>query len=84
MDITYVHTCEGWAYLAIVVNLASQRVAGWAIADHIEASPVCDAMRLALTEPDQPPSPQHVHLVRARDQSRELTRARTVHAYYSD
>lgn len=48
-DITYVRTWEGWAYLATVIDLASRRVVGWAMADHMEASLVCDAMRMALT-----------------------------------
>lgn len=47
-DITYIRTWEGWAYLATVIDLASRRVVGWAIADHMEASLVCDAMRMAL------------------------------------
>jgi putative transposase len=37
-DITYVRTWEGWAYLATVIDLASRRVVGWAMADHMEAS----------------------------------------------
>ncbi len=48
-DITYVRTWEGWAYLATVIDLASRRVVGWAMADHMEASLVCDAMEMALT-----------------------------------
>jgi putative transposase len=47
-DITYVRTWQGWAYLATVMDLASRRIVGWAIADHMEASLVCDAMRMAL------------------------------------
>jgi putative transposase len=47
-DITYVRTWEGWAYLATVIDLASRRVVGWAMADHMEASLVCDAIRMAL------------------------------------
>ena len=47
-DITYVRTWQGWAYLASVIDLASRRVVGWAIAEHMEASLVCDAMRMAL------------------------------------
>ena len=47
-DITYLWTWEGWAYLATVIDLASRRVVGWAIADHMEASLVCDAMNMAI------------------------------------
>jgi putative transposase len=48
-DITYVRTWEGWGYLATVIDLASRKVVGWAVADHMEASLVCDAMRMAIT-----------------------------------
>ena len=34
-DITYIATWEGWAYLATVIDLASRRVVGWALADHM-------------------------------------------------
>jgi len=54
-DITYVRTWQGWAYLATVIDLASRRVVGWAMADHMESSLVCEAMRMALH--DRRPSP---------------------------
>jgi transposase InsO family protein len=47
-DITYLRTWQGWAYLATVIDLASRRVVGWAIADHMEASLVCDALKMAI------------------------------------
>ena len=34
-DITYVRTWEGWLYLATVIDLASRRVVGWSMADHM-------------------------------------------------
>jgi putative transposase len=46
-DITYIWTWEGWAYLATAIDLAS-RVVGWALADHMRAGLVCDALRMAL------------------------------------
>jgi transposase InsO family protein len=54
-DITYVRTWEGWAYLATVMDLAGRRIVGWAVADHMEASLVCDAMRTTLTARRPPP-----------------------------
>ncbi|MDQ6948584.1 MAG: IS3 family transposase [Actinomycetota bacterium] len=54
-DITYVRTWEGWAYLATVIDLASRRVVGWALADHMEASLACDALRMALAARRPPP-----------------------------
>jgi transposase InsO family protein len=47
-DITYVWTWEGWLYLATVIDLASRRVVGWAMADHLRAELVCDALRMAV------------------------------------
>ncbi len=47
-DITYVRTWEGWLYLATVIDLASRRVVGWAMADHMRAELVCDALRMAI------------------------------------
>jgi transposase InsO family protein len=48
-DITYLWTWEGWAYLATVIDLASRRVVGWALAEHMRAELVCDALRMAIT-----------------------------------
>jgi transposase InsO family protein len=48
-DVTYVRTWQGWAYLATVIDLASRRVVGWALADHMETSLVTDALRMAIT-----------------------------------
>lgn len=48
-DITYLWTWEGWAYLATVLDLASRRVVGWAVADHMEAPLVCDALSMAIS-----------------------------------
>jgi putative transposase len=47
-DITYVRTWEGWLYLATVLDVFSRRVIGWAIADHLRASLVCAALRMAI------------------------------------
>lgn len=47
-DITYVPTTEGWLYLAVVLDLFSRRVVGWATADHLRCELACDALRMAL------------------------------------
>ncbi len=47
-DITYVMTWEGWAYLATVIDLASRRVVGWALADHMRTELVEDALKMAF------------------------------------
>ena len=49
-DITYVRTWEGWLYLATVIDLESRRVVGFAVADHMRASLVCDALEMAITQ----------------------------------
>lgn len=47
-DITYVPTAEGWLYLAVVLDLFSRRVVGWATADHLRSELACDALQMAL------------------------------------
>lgn len=47
-DITYVPTAEGWLYLAVVLDLFSRRIVGWATADHLRAELACDALKMAL------------------------------------
>jgi putative transposase len=46
-DITYLRTGEGWCYLATVIDLASRRVVGFAMAEHMRASLVCEALGMA-------------------------------------
>ena len=41
-------TWEGWLYVATVLDVFSRRVIGWAIADHLRASLVCAALRMAV------------------------------------
>lgn len=47
-DITYVHTWEGWLYLATVIDLGSRRVVGWATADHLRTDLVDQALTAAV------------------------------------
>jgi transposase InsO family protein len=47
-DITYINTWEGWAYLATVIDLASRRVVGWALADHMRTELISDALKMAF------------------------------------
>jgi putative transposase len=47
-DITYVPTREGWLYLAVVLDLKSRAVVGWAMKDSLEASLASDALTMAL------------------------------------
>lgn len=43
-DATYVATSAGWLYLAVVIDVFSRRVVGWAVADHLRG----ELMRAAL------------------------------------
>jgi len=47
-DISYVKTWEGWVYLAVVIDLFSRRVVGWAIRDHLRTELVSDALIMAI------------------------------------
>jgi putative transposase len=47
-DITYIRTWEGWLYLASVMDCYSRRIVGWAIADHLRAELVVDALEMAV------------------------------------
>jgi transposase InsO family protein len=46
-DITYLRTCEGWLYLATVIDLFSGMVIGWAMAEHMRAGLCNAALRMA-------------------------------------
>lgn len=48
-DITYIRTWQGWLYLATVIDIASRRVVGWAVADHLRTDLVEAALRQAVT-----------------------------------
>lgn len=47
-DITYVRTHEGWLYLAVVLDLFSRQVVGWATQSHMQADLVLQALTSAV------------------------------------
>ena len=47
-DITYVRTRQGWLYLAVVIDLYSRTVVGWAMNRRMGSRLVCDAVLMAL------------------------------------
>jgi transposase InsO family protein len=51
-DITYLATWEGWLYLATVIDIASRRVVGFAMADHLRTELVADALANAVAARD--------------------------------
>jgi putative transposase len=53
-DISYVRTRSGWLYLAVVMDLFSRRIVGWAMASHMQTSLICDALNMALQQRKPP------------------------------
>lgn len=47
-DITYVWTAEGWLYLAVLLDLFSRKVVGWAMSEKIDRELVLSALDMAL------------------------------------
>ncbi len=47
-DITYIWTREGWAYLAVILDLFSRRIVGWELGDRLTADLVTAALNQAL------------------------------------
>ena len=58
-DITYVPTDQGWLYLAVVMDAFSRRIVGWAMAEHMRAELVCDALAMAVSV--RRPGPGLIH-----------------------
>ena len=54
-DITYIPTWEGWLYLATVIDIASRRVVGFALAEHLRTELVADALTNAVAARDPAP-----------------------------
>jgi len=51
-DITYIPTKMGWLYLAVVMDLFSRRIVGWAMSDNINSKLVQSAMKMAIRHRD--------------------------------
>lgn len=49
-DITYVPTWEGFLFLAVVLDVFSRRVAGWAMASHMKTDLVLAALTMAVQQ----------------------------------
>jgi transposase InsO family protein len=54
-DITYIPTWEGWLYLATVIDIASRRVVGYALASHLRTELITDALSNAVAARDPEP-----------------------------
>ena len=58
-DITYVRTDEGWLYLAVLLDLGSRMVVGWAMGASLAAELSVAALRMALAR--RQPEPGLLH-----------------------
>jgi putative transposase len=58
-DITYIWTAEGWTYLAVLLDLYSRRVVGWAMADTLHTELPLRALQRALEA--RGPTPGLIH-----------------------
>ena len=47
-DITYIATGEGWLYLAVILDLCSRLIVGWAVSDRIARELTLNALDMAL------------------------------------
>ena len=47
-DITYIWTSEGWLYLAVILDLHSRRVVGWAVSDRMKKDLAIRALDMAV------------------------------------
>jgi putative transposase len=49
-DITYLRTVEGWLYLAVVIDLCSRKIVGWATSDSLAAELCVRALEMAVEQ----------------------------------
>jgi putative transposase len=58
-DITYIPTAEGWLYLAVVLDMFSRRVVGWAMRDTMPQDLTLAALQMAIS--NRRPGPGLLH-----------------------
>jgi len=49
VDISYIWTGEGWLYLAVVMDLHSRRIVGWAVSNRMKRDLAIKALQMAIT-----------------------------------
>lgn len=49
-DITYVPTHQGWLYVAVLMDLYSRRIVGWAMDDQLTTTLTLSALEMALQQ----------------------------------
>jgi putative transposase len=58
-DITYIATAEGWLYLAVILDLYTRQIVGWAMRERMTKELVIDALRMAWFRRRPPPGLIH-------------------------
>lgn len=58
-DISYVWTREGWLYLAVIIDLYSRRVVGWAVSNRMKRDLAIRALEMAINLRQSPPECIH-------------------------
>lgn len=58
-DITYIWTREGWLYLAVLMDLCSRYIVGWAVRDRLAGRLTLDALDMALEQRQPVPGLMH-------------------------
>ena len=58
-DITYIWTREGWVYLAVIIDLFSRRVIGWAVSTRMKQDLAIRALNMAVALRRPPPGCIH-------------------------
>jgi putative transposase len=58
-DITYIPTGEGWLYLAVILDLFTRKLVGWAMRDHMRAELTIAALTMAIQR--RRPGPDLIH-----------------------
>ena len=69
-DITFIATAAGWLYLAVLIDLYSRRVVGWAMSERIDQQLVLDCLNMALLQRKVKPG-----LIHHTDQGRQYSSA---------
>ena len=77
-DITYLATAQGWVYLAVVLDLFSRKVVGWAMSPSLAAELVSEALRRAV-EARRPAGKDLLHHSDRGCQYTSLDYQRTLH-----
>lgn len=74
-DITYIKTKEGWLYLAVVLDIYSRRIIGWAIQPRVTSDIVLKALMMAIRN-RKPDKGIIFHSDRGSQYTSELVRSR--------